>query len=368
MQKRSTSNEIKAGIFVLISVLLLLALFLKVSGTLDMLTRDTYHLRARFSNVLGVGPNTRVTVDGVGAGRVISRDLVKNATSIQVELVFEVDQAIGPIYKDALAVITSETLLSQKSVDIYPGTPGKTQVQEGDIIHGVSAPDINATLAKVDETVAAVRDLVTDQEIRANIKGIFSEANSLLTDLRGVSANVKEIVAENRGKVGSVLDNVEVTSENIRELSEQIKQGVSRLESDLRVLVSEDLHRLVAEDAHGLIGDVRGVVAENREDIRSAVKHARRTLESISENSDKILADLKNLSAMLNDTASDNREEIDRLIKNLEHTSANARRFSKQLADYPWQLIYPSEKRRQTRGLYPAWQPEAAPTEGQQEN
>ena len=82
--KRKLSNEFKAGILILVASALLIGLLLRVSGALDLLTRETYTVRARFENILGVELMTKVTLDGVKVGRVTAQELVEDATRILV--------------------------------------------------------------------------------------------------------------------------------------------------------------------------------------------------------------------------------------------------------------------------------------------
>ncbi len=339
--KPSRSNELKAGLFLLAAAILLGAVMLKISGTLDLLTRETYHVRARFDNTLGIAPMTKVTLNGVKVGRVTDIRLIELPRETQVEVGLELDRAQARLHEGAYALITAETFLSEKHVDLRPGRPERPLVAEGTILPGTSPPDINLTLAKVDESIAAVRDLVTDEQIRSQIQGIFADVRAMVADLRKLSLDLDGVVVQNRAKVASVLDNAKACSQNIQKITERIDQSVQQTQDELLQLI---------RSAHSLVD-------ENRPDIRAVVEQTRQSMQAVSGQVDSILQDLDRVADQLNQVVGGNRDELDRILHNLDRTSENARRFSRQLADYPWQLLYPSEKRRQAERLFPAWEP-----------
>jgi len=342
--RKTRSNELKAGIFLLAATVLLAALVLKISGTLDLLTRETYQVRAHFSNTLGIAPMSKVTLNGVKVGRVTDIQLVEAPEGTLVELTLELDKARARLHEDARAMITAETFLSEKHIDLRPGSPQRPLLGEDEVIAGLPATDINDTLAKVDESVAAVRDLVTDEKIGDNIRSIFEDARSMLADLRKVSMDLDDIVVENRAKVTSVLDNVDASSQNIYKISERIDESIRQIQSELLQLIRS----------------ADSLVNENRPDVRALVEQARGSMETLAGRIDRILQDLNQMSEQLTGVLGENRDELDRIVRNLDRTSANVRRFSQQVADYPWQLLYPTAKRRESQTLFPAWMPVSA--------
>lgn len=339
--KRSRSNEIKAGIFVLLASLLLVGMMLRVSGTLDHFTRETYRIHAHFGNTMGITSLSKVTLKGVKVGRVKELRMVEHQDASFVEVVLELDREQARLYEDATAMITAETLLSEKHIDLTPGTPGRRILGEGDTITGSPSADINATLLKMDDTVAALRDLLADELLQDNIRGMVTDARVFITNLNQLSGNLDDIINENAEKISAVLDNVQAGSQNIHDISLQIKEAIDRTQKEL----------------HNLIGSIRSVVEDNRTDIRSTVSDIQKSSEVISTHIEGILEDLRLLSGQMNQLVGDNQDGVRRAVQNLELTSENARLFSRQLADYPWQLVYPTQKRRDVRALYPEWKP-----------
>jgi len=344
--KKTRSNELKAAIFLIVATVLLVGIVLRVSGTLEALTRETYTIRVRFDNVTGISTSSRVTLNGVRVGSVKRIQLLpEDPKGANVELELELDRGQARLYQDAQAVITAETLLSEKQVDLLAGTrdTGK-RLGPGAVIYGEPTRDVSCILAKADQVMEAVRDFLTDEKLKQNVQTILEEAKMLVVNLREFATLVEETMKRNRGKIDSVIDNVEVTSQNLTQLTEQLSQAVEEIQQDLQETLKS----------------AGALVDENRPDVRETVEHVRKAAESLSNRIDPLLERAHQLAEQLNDAVGDNRDELDRVLDNIERTSENVKTLSKQLSDYPWQMVYPLDKRRETRTLYPAWMPASA--------
>jgi phospholipid/cholesterol/gamma-HCH transport system substrate-binding protein len=349
--KKTRKNEILAGIFLVVAVLLSVAFYLKVSGTLDMLARETYQVRVRFERVLGITPSTKVTLNGVDVGRV-SRiytlaENEKDARGANVEMVLNLDRNLAVLYPDAEAELTSASMLSEKQVDLSPGTAESGErLKEGDLFYGSSGADLNAILARAESVVAGIEEFLQDARLKENIMTIVEDARSLVENLNDLSVQARELVKEQRPKIDKIFDNVQVASDKFPGITDDVKVTIAQLQKSVES---------VQEDVEKLLGSADQMINENRPNVKEITNEVRRTAASINKRIDPILKNVNELSGHLNETVGDNREEIDRIIRKIEKTAANLSILTEELAGNPWQLIYPQEKRRQTDTLYPAW-------------
>ncbi len=101
-------------------------------------------------------------------------------------------------------------------------------------------------------------DVVVD-----NVKGVSEQIGPAIDDAKETMASVRGTVDENREKVGRILDNVEQSTERIR--FETIDRANELLADGALALGS----------AKDTLGEVQGMVAENRTDISATLVNAR---------------------------------------------------------------------------------------------
>lgn len=344
--KDTRSNEIKAAIFLVIAAAIMLTLSLRVSGTLDLLTRETYVVKARFESVLGIAPMTKVTLNGVRVGRVREMRLIDPDTQgARTELELELDRGRAVLYEGASAMITADTLLAVKHIDLRSGPqrPG-ARLNDGAIIYGVPSVALEAVLQRVERVVASLETLLTDEEFLASVRGIFTEANRLILELRGLSSTAREILEENREKVGSVVDNFDAGSKNLLQFTDRL--------NELTVAFQDDVHRL--------LGSADALINENRPEIRKLTGELAILAENLSARIDPLLEETQQLVSQINETVGENRADLRAMLRNIERTTAHLKEFSRQLENHPWALVYPAPRERDVKLLLPAWQPESA--------
>ncbi len=346
--KKTRKNEILAGIFLVVAVLLSVAFYLKVSGTLDMLARETYQVRIRFERVLGITPSTKVTLNGMDVGRVREIHFIgDDPRGFNVEVILTLDHNQAILYPDAEAVLTSASMLSEKQVDLSPGAAESGErLKEGDLFYGSSGADLNAILARAESVVAGIEEFLQDARLKENIMTIVEDARSLVENLNDLSVQARELVKEQRPKIDKIFDNVQVASDKFPGITDDAKATIAQLQKSVES---------VQEDVEKLLGSADQMINENRPNVKEITNEVRRTAASINKRIDPILKNVHELSGHLNETVGDNREEIDRIIQKIEKTASNLSILTEELAGNPWQLIYPQEKRRQTDTLYPAW-------------
>ena len=304
--KNTKSNEIKAAIFLVIAATIMVGLSLRVSGTLNLLTRQTYNVLARFEEVIGIEPMAKVTLNGVRVGRVRDIRLIQgDPQNAKAELVLELDQNKAILYPDATAMITSETLLAMKHIDLHAGTPQSAILENGSIIYGRPAVNMDKIMERAETVIASLEGLLTDKDFIDSVRGIFTEANTLVIELKGLANTAQALLEENREKVGSVVDNFEVTSKNLIHFSERLTETIDSLQADF----------------HQVTTSTDSLINENRPEIRKAISRLSTLSESLTDQLDPLLEDTHKLVNQLNQLTENSGDDIQLLLREVEQTA-----------------------------------------------
>ena len=193
------SNEMKTGIFVLICLAALVGLLIKV-GNFTFFKKG-YMLHSRFHFTGGVKTNAPVRLSGVDVGEVRAIRLANDATETyaEVDLWFEDDVKIR---KDSKATVSTLGLMGEKYVEIRVGT----------------SPDFAAP----NETLNS-EDPVRLEELIEIGKKVATDVGSMAKDISKVANHVDEAIQENRSKLDNIFTNLEETSENFNDFSQDVK-------------------------------------------------------------------------------------------------------------------------------------------------
>ena len=217
-----TSKNIRVGLFVLIgTALLIVALYL--IGSKQNLFGSTFTLKAQFYNVNGLMAGNNVRFTGIDVGTVESVEII-NDTTVSVTMIIE-DKVQEFIKKNAVAIVGTDGLMGNKLVNIIPTDGPAEGVEDGDMLlsrNPVGTDDMMRTLNITNENVKEITE-----EIKLIVQKLNSP-NSLWSIL------MDTIVAEN---VKQAIVNIKVTGERT-------------------ALITGDLNRIVkhVREGKGIIG------------------------------------------------------------------------------------------------------------------
>jgi phospholipid/cholesterol/gamma-HCH transport system substrate-binding protein len=178
--KKNTSNKIKLGIFTSLGILVLI-LAIYFIGERQQLFRSTFHLTGVFKDVAGLQAGSNVRFSGVNVGTVDNIQIVSD-TSVKVEIL--VDESTRKfIKKDALASIGSEGLMGNKILIIIPGTGGKKEIENNDMVETVQPIDMDDVMSSLKKTIDNASNITTNlSSITSNIQSGKGTIGRLLMD------------------------------------------------------------------------------------------------------------------------------------------------------------------------------------------
>jgi phospholipid/cholesterol/gamma-HCH transport system substrate-binding protein len=145
-------NQLRVGIFVLVSIVILIFLILNASGDVNPF-KKRLHLKARFADANGLRKGSEVRLSGIRVGKVDDVVLMPPSTeptAARVEALMTIDAVIDGrpaterIRKDSTATQGSPSLLGNEMlINISPGTALAPQVKDYDILNSSSANTVN---------------------------------------------------------------------------------------------------------------------------------------------------------------------------------------------------------------------------------
>lgn len=164
--EKSTSRTIRLGFLVVLGAIIFTIAVYLIGQKQDMF-RNTFQLRALFSNVNGLQSGNNVRLSGITVGSVMSVQIQNDST---VEVVMRVREDVRKfIKKDALVTIGTDGLMGNMLVNISPGSAQAPVVDDLDLLNSFSrikTDDILKTLNMTNENAAILtRSLleITDQ-------------------------------------------------------------------------------------------------------------------------------------------------------------------------------------------------------------
>jgi phospholipid/cholesterol/gamma-HCH transport system substrate-binding protein len=178
--KKDTSFKIKLGIFISLGIAVFIVGIYFI-GEKQQLFRSTFHLSGVFRDVAGLQAGNNVRLSGINVGTVENISIVSD-TSVRVEILID-ENTRKFIKKDAIASIGSEGLMGNKIIIINPGTGGKKEIENNDIvqtIQPINMDDILVSLkSSIDNTTVITSNL---SKITDNVQSGKGTLGRLLTD------------------------------------------------------------------------------------------------------------------------------------------------------------------------------------------
>lgn len=261
-------NEFKVGLLALASLVSIAYMSLKVtsnqSGFGDYVTYRTI-----IKDAAGIFPKTPIRVAGINAGRIRDIELSGDTALVTFEILEKVQ-----IKKDAKLRIKSVGFLGDKYLDIVLGNENEI-LKEGSLISAQEGASLDKIIEDGSELVIemkkimqGVRQSVAPDGKAPPIGEILSETQRILVNTREVSETLKKLIAGNedrldeivqnvneltyslndefdlndpkstRSKLRSILDNTDLLSANLKEISDNLKIGkgsLGRFISDDRI-------------------------------------------------------------------------------------------------------------------------------------
>jgi phospholipid/cholesterol/gamma-HCH transport system substrate-binding protein len=201
------TNEVKTGILVIVCLAILISFTISV-GKIGIFKKE-YKIQAVFSKVGGIEKDSPVRLSGVEVGKVEDVQLVyKKEGDTKVLLTLQLDQN-AKIREGSEACVTTLGLMGEKYIELTPGNEGAPFIKAGTTINGKEPLDL--------------------EEMVDIAKKIATEVEATLADIRKLTNHLDDTVVANRSNIDGILGNLNRTTANLEEFSDDIKRNPWKL-------------------------------------------------------------------------------------------------------------------------------------------
>lgn len=240
------TKEIKTAILVICSILLFIWGYYFLKGR-DLLSNYSTFL-VKYENVDGLVSSAPVTINGLIVGKVHSIKLNDDWSSV-VELQINGDYKIT---KNSIAELYSPGPIGGKQVAIIPNKESKELAKSGEYLVSSSKQDLTE---QVSDGIKPIKDKlnnvlenanamlvninqVLDAKTKENLKTSLENLSATLAEFKEVSKSANSILADNKSKISTTMDNLEKASSNFSVMSDSLAKSnlgetVKKLESTL---------------------------------------------------------------------------------------------------------------------------------------
>lgn len=241
----------------------------------DFVTRgatgsDGYTVYALMDDASGVVKHSHVRIAGIPVGSIEKISLKGDRARVDIRVQEDV-----PLYEDATVSKVSSSLLGDYSLKIAPGTEGRIKLRDGSEIRvlseGATTDDILLQVSEIAKDLKEVssslaNSIGTDQgeedmrETLKNLAEVTRELNETVKEnrdsVRSILVNVENMTAKSGPEVQRILENVRVTTDEVRTFVEQAEDPNTPAE-ELKQIVSK-VNR-ASDDMEAALNDIETV-------------------------------------------------------------------------------------------------------------
>jgi ABC-type transporter Mla subunit MlaD len=362
MANRSARNNILAGLFVVVSLVMGVAISFKLSDRPSM--RGMRHFTIRFSledGATGLKSGSPVLLAGQQIGRVRTVDFATGADGVAtaVDVGVEVRGNLT-LYENAGVYLQLPLLGTLSSINISSvGTPiasphagSSAAIEEDEVVKGrIAPPGFLAQAGYGSEQAQELRNTLASLEIAMTKASQIIDKDGPKVDA-GV-ADAQALLASLKEKLASWSEKIDKTAANIEQASGRLEPLLAKADTAL-------------DSTNAAIKDIREVVASNKDKLGQILDNVQSATGKINQTTiDEVNAAIKDgrdalgvFSTSLGKLSTIVTEET----PNIRHTLANLRLMSDQLKltavevrSQPWRLLHqPTTKELSSQVLYDA--------------
>lgn len=232
------SVEIRVGLFVLISLVVVAGLIIRF-GKYTRGFEGAYGITVVFPNVGGIVRDAKVLYAGIPVGRVRDIRLVET-DRLQVHVLLEIREDVV-IRRDAQFVINQSGLLGDRYVDIVPGTTSAERVQPGDVVTGHSSVDLTEAIRHVVDVLKAAAGTIerVDKAIKRIDETVLSpttlgHVSGALANIDTATTNAVLMIGDLRGLVQDNREVIQATLAGFQASATNLSAATLRLDEVLQ--------------------------------------------------------------------------------------------------------------------------------------
>ena len=319
----SVKTKLAVGLFVVagFTMVIFAVVWLGMSNYLE---KGKFYVAYFDESVQGLDRDSPVKYRGVSIGKVYSIGVAPDANLIEVVLKIETGLKLD---KTIVAQLKAVGITGIMFVELEKKRPGDILVAPGNKFES-SYPVIDTRPSEIKKIMEAVNDIL--QEFKdMDINGVLESLQSMLArleqtmeeaQLKTLSEEMQVTIRDIRSSMdpeswNSTLDSVEMASDNIDVLANDIRQTVARADTTL--------------ESYNLLA------SENKDDIHALLADMRTSLDNIN----KLALNSSDLVVQSNREIISLAGEFRKSLREYDKAGKNLNRFLEQIADHPSQLF-----------------------------
>ena len=343
--------ELKAGIVILLAVVILCFMVFVVADISDA-WKERVYLIIHFNKVSGIGVGSPVRYAGLEKGKVIDlehrviRDPNTKEEQTEVLVLVHIDSDVELRQNDRPQVV--ELITGTQWIDIasMPGErlePKKEAKFHGKVLRtyydlqGLPVTSFADLTQKASSILATVDEMVRGTEGR-NLKEIIASLRNTSATLEKISADIRDIVSENKKQINAAVGSVNRTADSIEKLVGRNSEPISEAIADARKMLEENREAIkrVADNLQSITDELKGLVLDNRDNVTEAIEDVKEfagSLEGIGNRATAVLGEVGEMVA-------ENRADIHQTAVLMRESAAELRLGLEEVRRSPWKLLY----------------------------
>ncbi len=282
-------NEVKAGCFVMFSIVLLVVILIMVSG-LDLLKKtNSYWTRFKYTSGIEIG--SLVRYGGMEVGKV-KKMRISPDDNTYIEFLIEIDADV-PVKEDSRAFITSIGLMGEYYIEITTGSPHAGLVPPGSMLHCKEVTPLMMLTENVDKLTNQLSETID------GINQLLGQNNQ--QEFHQILVNLNQLLERNQQSISTAMDNMNLVLADLGKISSKLDK----------------------------------MLGENQDQISASISNLEGTLEQSQNAIKEFQTTLSSLNSMM-ETQNVNYQTI---MENLNRTAQNLEEFTTIIKEKPWSLI-----------------------------
>jgi phospholipid/cholesterol/gamma-HCH transport system substrate-binding protein len=280
--------EVKVGIFVIISLIILLISAMYIENIQLAGKEYDFHILFEFASDIKIRGKVKI-----GGGLVVGR--IKNITYDEetgfTKVTVGIKQGIK-IRKDAEFAIFTSGMMGEKYIEISGGTKTAGYIKEGDVVKGISPQSMDMALGRITkvsedfrEALNSLTNILSNPETIQNISDSLKRINMSISEL-------ENIVKVSKPKVVSTLSTLELSAKELNKAAASIHSFTE----ELREITSKKNVKNV-EDIISTLSQVSKKIDKTATELESIVKRIESGEGTVGVllNDKKVAEDIKSL-------------------------------------------------------------------------
>ena len=226
------SKEIKVGLLTVGAIALFIFGYQYLKGR-NLLRKDR-SFYAVYKNVEGLTKSAPVTINGLSVGNIDDIDFLDSSGKLLVK--FHVDEAFK-FSSESVARVYSTGLIGGKALEIVPDFESKARMaQPGDTLVSNTAAGIQGQMMdeflplkdKIEHLVVNADSAINkinqtlNPKLRSSIDSNLEELTKTMREIRLISNNANQLLANNQDELDRTIKNLDTTTENFARISDTL--------------------------------------------------------------------------------------------------------------------------------------------------